>query len=171
LGDIPLSHDFQSADRLLKKVKPILAGLKKKKQKELTTDLLELMVNATSLRPRFAASLPKDIEGLEVATEDGTAKLSVPNRVRSIEWLEKNGRCLDNIRPDRSTIPQAGRGAFATRRIRQGEIIAPMPVVHLRRQHMQVYDADDATDDDPEVWYVGEQQLLNYCFGEFRKRQ
>lgn len=38
-----------------------------------------------------------------------------------ISWIRKNGWCLDNVYPKTSTIPQAGQGGFAARRMRKGE--------------------------------------------------
>lgn len=65
--------------------------------------------------------------------------------------------CLDNIKPARSTIKQAGMGAFATRRIKKGEVVIPMPVLHLPRSHMGVYDSEDYEDPEKPVRYLGEQ--------------
>ena len=40
--------------------------------------------------------------------------------IRDLEWLQKHGRCMDNIRDGVSQIPHAGRGAFARRFISKG---------------------------------------------------
>ena len=61
-----------------------------------------------------------------------------------------------------STVKQAGRGAFATRAIKKAAVIAPMPLVHIQRKHMHMYFYHDDTDTNE---YVGEQMLLNYCYG------
>eukprot|EP00957_Ditylum_brightwellii_P178972 13633463-Ditylum_brightwellii.AAC.1 len=58
---------------------------------------------------RLLAALPSDPNDIPKAIKLGTAMLSVPNVVRTSEWLEKNGQCLDNIRPGQSTLEQAGR--------------------------------------------------------------
>lgn len=50
---------------------------------------------------------------------------------RSIQELSKKGRCLDNMRNGESTIPFAGRGAFATRPLKKGDIITGSPLVHV----------------------------------------
>lgn len=44
-------------------------------------------------------------------------------------WLNENGICLDNIQQGKSTLPQAGRGAFARRRLKEGSIVSPSPVI------------------------------------------
>ena len=92
---------------------------------------------------RLANALPRTLEGFEKALKEGSAEVSVPNKIRSLEWLKENGVCIDNIMPMKSRIIQAGRGAFATRRIKKGDIISPVPVVQVRRDHLDVYDADD----------------------------
>ena len=70
------------------------------------------------------------------------------------------GKCLDNLRADTSTIPGAGRGAFATRFIPKGSIIAPCPLVHIMDKAKLLMNANK-TDDTSETY----QLLLNYCFG------
>jgi len=45
--------------------------------------------------------------------------------------LRRDGLCLDHIRPGTSTIPHAGRGALATRSIKKGQFIAPVPLMPI----------------------------------------
>ena len=107
---------------------------------------------------RLANAIPRSLEDAKVALRKGSADLSVPDRVKSLEWLETNGMCIDNLTPDKSRIIQAGHGAFATRRIKKGDIISPLPVVQIRREHVEIYDTNDL-DNPTEIWYVytGEQ--------------
>lgn len=51
--------------------------------------------------------------------------------VRSPEWLQQNGYCQDHLKPDRSTIQQAGRGAFASRTLPAGTVVGYAPLVHM----------------------------------------
>lgn len=70
---------------------------------------------------------------------------------------------MDNIRPGNSTIEQAGRGAFATRFIPKGGLVAPGPVLHIaNRTTLNVYDMGN---DGARNKQIGRQLLLNYCFG------
>lgn len=167
MGLIPLSDDFRDADASLKKLLKLVNQTTKKLDKEMFHDVLQLLGNISASRPRMANAIPKsiDYDGLRHAVEDGTASLTVPNRVRSLSWLMENGRCLDNIEPSKSTIRQAGRGAFATRTIVKGEVIAPMPMVHVRRRHMNVFGGDDYNDKKASIWLDGQQLILNYCYG------
>jgi hypothetical protein len=58
----------------------------------------------------------------------GTAQFSVKESIQSLQWLEENGACLDDVVGRTSTIPQASRGAFATRSIPVGGVISTTPV-------------------------------------------
>jgi len=51
--------------------------------------------------------------------------------MRSIEWLQQYGKCQDHIKPGISTIPNAGRGAFASRDLPQGSIVGYAPLIHI----------------------------------------
>lgn len=87
--------------------------------------------------------------------------------LRTPEWLQDNGICIDNIKPGQSTIAQAGRGAFANRSLKEGSVIAPAPLVHiLDRTSLNMFEpqiADDYAYLGSEV--AGKQLMLNYCFG------
>ena len=51
---------------------------------------------------------------------------------RSLEYLEKHGKCLDNVLPGPSHIgSHAGQGAFASRSIPKDSVIAPLPVIYI----------------------------------------
>jgi hypothetical protein len=53
---------------------------------------------------------------------------------RNLEYLREEGRCLDNIVPGQSSIPDAGRGAFARRLLPEGAIVAPVPVLPITKR-------------------------------------
>mmetsp|Transcript_6380 Transcript_6380/g.7154 ORF Transcript_6380/g.7154 Transcript_6380/m.7154 type:complete len:618 (-) Transcript_6380:68-1921(-) len=75
------------------------------------------------------------------------------NSKREVDWIVKNGICLDNIKPGHSKIKGAGRGAFSTRLIPKGTIITATPLVLIENR-------------DSLVLPKKKQQLLrNYCFG------
>jgi len=81
------------------------------------------------------------------------------------EDLMKTGYCLDNLKSADSTIPHAGRGAFATRDLDRGSIVAPVPVVPItKREALDISRIKQVS----ETQYVTahlKQLLLNYCFG------
>jgi len=70
---------------------------------------------------------------------------------RSLDWLLDNGICLDNIEQKES--PTKGRGAFATRPIKKGTVVAPLPIEIIGRSSLKMQDQGT------------HQLLLNYCFG------
>ena len=49
----------------------------------------------------------------------------------SLEFLQTEGKCQDHIYPDISTIPDAGRGAFASRDLPKGTVVGYAPLVHI----------------------------------------
>ena len=84
---------------------------------------------------------------------------------RSLKELNSNGICLDNIRSNKSGIEGAGRGAFATRFLGKGQVVAPAPLASLPREALEMtqYFAS-ATTGQPKC-FATFQLLLNYCFG------
>ena len=85
---------------------------------------------------------------------------------RSVEWLRQNGMCLDNLRPGISRLRHAGRGAFASRNLPNGTIVAPVPVVAIPngRQALDMIRKRDSASNDGTIVKT-KQLLLNYCFG------
>lgn len=86
---------------------------------------------------------------------------------RSLEWLEQHGICGDYITPHPSTLPQAGRGAFATRTIPANTTVAHLPLIHVTDRNMfNMYNLSKANDNTSSTNDItGYQLLLNYCFG------
>jgi hypothetical protein len=123
----------------------------------------------------IAAMLPDSPEELkEIRASGGILDFTQPTLVRSTEWLQKNGRCMDNIRPGPSTIPHAGRGAIANRGIAKGGLVAPIPLIQIPDEEvLNMYDVklqyDEKDGDEYQVRdgqeAFGAQLLLNYCYG------
>ena len=85
---------------------------------------------------------------------------STLQRDRDIDWIKENGRCLDNVYPKQSSLPQAGQGGFASRPLKKGTVIIPVPtlVLVMNRKHLNMYKQGES---DP----YSKQLLTNYCFG------
>lgn len=112
-----------------------------------------------------AKALPLSFEDMQLAQTIGSAETRLPYSIRTLEWLEENARCMDNIRPGNSTVEQAGRGAFATRHIPNGGLVAPGPVLHVHdKAVLNLYGVGEYGDRDLND-VVGTQLILNYCFG------
>jgi len=85
---------------------------------------------------------------------------STPPQKKTPKELRETGYCLDNISSGQSLIKDAGRGAFSTRRLDEGTIIAPVPLIPLSRSSLEmIKERQDG-------FIVQSTQLLqNYCFG------
>ena len=83
--------------------------------------------------------------------------------VKSIEWLEEFGYCQDHLKPGRSTIEQAGRGAFASRDLPEGAVIGYSPLVHMGIFGREVLDISYTEEDGTERHQYD--LVYNYCFG------
>lgn len=97
------------------------------------------------------------------------------DEIRSLEWLQENGVCVDNIWIGPSTKLGIGNGAFTKRAVAKGTVIAPSPVLHLDRSQLQIVEQRFREDPFPPFfrehgveysdYVVGQQLALNYCYG------
>jgi hypothetical protein len=94
---------------------------------------------------------------------------SLKTPAKSVSWIRENGKCLDNMVAKKSTIAGAGRGGFARRSISKGEMVVPVPLVHITdRTVLSTATMMDSGDDDEGAessTKEKEQLLVNYCFG------
>lgn len=153
-GPLPLSYHFEEADAIIESFWKHVNG-----EDSFAEDLYTLTKDLV-VDKKTAMALPDTFEMAKVAATEGTAILTVPNAVRSPEWLEENGTCLDNIRAEPSTIREAGRGAFATRNLNEGDIIAPLPLLHLDSERLRMWDELDGDHEE-----LNKQLLVNYSYG------
>lgn len=133
-----------------------------------TKDVLKAAVGAAKAR-RISQLLPPHPDELRKVQEAGGALMfKNPAVHRSVEWLNEFGLCMDNIRPGASTIPNAGRGALATRAMKQGDMVAPVPLTHFPdKRILNMYDLRLTEkgelvkqSDEP----ITRQLLVNYCY-------
>jgi hypothetical protein len=107
-------------------------------------------------------------EELVLNCQDGeTITEKVTSSERPIQWLEANGICVDSILVQESTIPKIGKGAFAKRLFKKGEVITSSPVFEFDRSQMEIVEQFQGEEDTPMYTEFVEQQqlLLNYCYG------
>ena len=168
LGIVPGGNHFREADERLRR----FWGGGGEDADDRGEEYETLLGEAEREDPRLRRAFPDKVEDVPLALSVGTARFSAPNSIRTEEWLRENGACIDNIVGGTSTIPQAGRGAFATRFIKKGDRIAATPVLTLEREMLLLWEERKTAkgDDDeggPETdWdVVGHQLLLNYCYG------
>eukprot|EP00543_Licmophora_paradoxa_P007594 CAMPEP_0202454024 /NCGR_PEP_ID=MMETSP1360-20130828/11861_1 /ASSEMBLY_ACC=CAM_ASM_000848 /TAXON_ID=515479 /ORGANISM="Licmophora paradoxa, Strain CCMP2313" /LENGTH=660 /DNA_ID=CAMNT_0049073247 /DNA_START=90 /DNA_END=2072 /DNA_ORIENTATION=+ len=117
---------------------------------------------------------PQQLKAFRQEYDGSTLQAAQPPSVKRMDWLKTNGLCFDNLLAGPSTIPVAGRGAFAKRPINQGQMIVPVPLVHIpQKSIVNMYNVDLGRDSQKgeAVWFrtsdeiQGTQLLLNYCFG------
>jgi len=178
-GNMPLEKDFQKADTLMS----IFTEFSKEIMSNYTDfnpaaldDLWRILGSAVDNDPRterLAQALPKSSSEVPEASSRGSADYFSPQMERSTSWLKRNGFCADNIEKKQSTVAQAGRGAFASRLIRKGEVISLLPLIHIVKSNlMDLYEVYHRAKDTPgERWtknihnVTNKQLLLNYCLG------
>mmetsp|Transcript_53045 Transcript_53045/g.63922 ORF Transcript_53045/g.63922 Transcript_53045/m.63922 type:complete len:506 (-) Transcript_53045:27-1544(-) len=178
LKKVPFERHFREADVICNSTQLLF----KKYQLELDDPFSKKLwsfMRTVVTKIKTRAALPVNLEDLETVANIGTARLSLPNFQRSSSWFRKNGQCVDNIKPGPSTIPHAGRGAFAVRPLRHGSVISPMPMLHIPDKNVFTinnpiqFHHDTETyyhdfDPDPNVYSSNattHQLLLNYCYG------
>lgn len=195
---IPFLNDYDIADEFLNGLLGMMRRLRKghgrpwvsydKKQRtkrqnpllvnaDFHIDLIKTISEPFRLwKPRTYNALPDtaksnldDIDNLMQA--GGTKYRTYNNTVRGKQWMKKHGQCIDNIKDGVSSIPHAGRGAFARRFIPKDGLVTPMPLLHIpNRSSFAMYDS--YKDIHSGEWVrntsappIGYQLLLNYCFG------
>lgn len=125
-------------------------------------DVLDLTAMERSEAAR--SLLPSSYHGLQdIFDQGGSALHSNPEVRKDLGWLKMNGYCQDNLLPGVSTIGHAGRGAFAARAMKKGEVVAPMPLVAVNqgRVAMEVAEWDEEEEEIVEGTQT-HQLLYNY---------
>jgi hypothetical protein len=111
---------------------------------------------------------PEDLK--EIPAKGGILVHSAPTVYRQPEWLQENGFCVDYLVPGPSTIPFAGRGALAKRKIPAGTIVTASPLVQI--PDVSILDLHPVEIDPADGDFMrktnevtGQQLLLNYVYG------
>lgn len=179
-GDKLTRWDYEEADKIIDRVLEFMV----KHEDELTDELKDEVLDFILFKVLRAAagSHAKVIRSLipanpgklqKVKDMGGTFAYRNPDLIKSQKWLQKHAVCVDNLESKTSTISNAGRGAFATRDIKTGGIIAPVPTLHIADDELlQMFDIIQVEDEEGKKSDIydknksrGQQLLLNYCFG------
>ena len=80
---------------------------------------------------------------------------------RDVKDLQQNGVCVDNLKPHKSRIKNAGRGAYTTRFIPRGSIVSISPLVPIDRNST----ITKRIKYNNKVRKGRKQLLVNYCLG------
>ena len=188
-GKIPVQADYERADALLQAFLELLEQMcangvcmnvssdddKDDSHGALQVayhDLVELMTGPlSSIWPsRTLNALPSDPTVVESVAETGTAFRDYNRSARSLEWLGEHGACMDHLQIGKSQIDeQAGHGAFATRFLAKGSLVAPAPVLQMRKSLLEMFpvrmDLVGGLEVAPDEERNHYQLILNYCFG------
>jgi hypothetical protein len=115
---------------------------------ELTDDVLKAMWEFLVNFPHYnrpMTVLPKEWNRTYLQMNEGrsSSREYFDRRGRvSIEFLKEHGRCQDHIRPGLSAIPHAGRGAFASRDLEKGTIVAHAPLIHVAVRGEEIFQVE-----------------------------
>jgi len=129
---------------------------------------IEIIADTASiLNRRVGSLLPKSASHLQAILSGGSIDSSVARKLadatvvqRSLDWIQSEGTCLDNLVPQVSTLPDAGRGAFAQRFIPKGNIIVPAPLLQIIDKDSMLIPSVEEDQPEPD----DAQLLMNYCF-------
>jgi hypothetical protein len=163
---LPLKDDFRKAEHLVKKFYTLSMGLRVRHvSSEALTDLWGVVTSINYSRTINA--LPAEYDAVPLVAKKGMRAYYQPSGTRDLQDLDKTGRCLDIVKPAKSTMAQAGRGLFATQRLRTGSIVAGTPLIQV--QDGRIFDMfggdwfdKDAEPDRDDL--VGYQIMMNYCW-------
>lgn len=136
----------------------------------LTRDVMKAAVG-TAKQETVNRILPSDpIKLQDILDGGGSIAYDHRNVFRNTTWLQKEGFCADNIVLGASTIKEAGRGAFAKRRLTAGSTIAVTPLIPIPDMST-AFAMHPLTNDDEGNYFresdefLGYQLPINYCFG------
>lgn len=160
---ITLNENLDNTDEFVEEYADWVKG------QDLPPDVKEGLWNFTKDFPYYSkvfTALPKRnwsrVE--EVVAEKPTSitrRFIREDGVRDLQWLKDNGKCQDHIRPGRSTLTQAGRGAFATRFLPKGTVVGYAPLIHVGNAR---YIFNISYNVSGTVWH-NEDIIINYSFG------
>ncbi|KAL7442249.1 hypothetical protein ACHAXM_008296 [Skeletonema potamos] len=174
---VPLTSSYTKALEFLKRYGALLVGTDNPEDliedkmmigDEVQKDLWELIKTHPYVSRERQALPEAHKDGIRAIKAGDIMTVEVENSIRSLEYLEEHGKCVDNIVPKQSTIPHAGRGAFATRFIPKGGLVAPAPLVHIAdKSKVLMYGEKKGPNGNvirDEENIVHKQIILNYCF-------
>lgn len=176
-GLVPLSENYEKAQEFLRQYGKLLVrsydlnDLVEENMilsEEAQTDLWNVIKNFPYVT-RERQALPDSHKDAIRAIHGDIQTVEVENSIRSLDYLKEHGKCVDNIAPGNSTIPHAGRGAFATRLIPKGGLVAPAPLVHIAdKASANMYAEMIGPNNNVvrnESSVLGKQLIINYMFG------
>jgi hypothetical protein len=163
--NIRLKRHFDKAEEVLSQYAALIAKHKDFFTEDRAQDYWDFIVNDVIQDEKVRSLLPASYHKISETLGKSLISYQYANVERSLEYLSSHGTCMDNlVQGAKSTIPGAGRGAFAKRAISKGDIVAAAPLVRLYKHHLHTFPIDEVTkerlDEVPEL-----QLLMNYVLG------
>ena len=180
MGPLPFPRDHRIADFLLGvfqflETSSDSSSSTSRSESDLGLDLWTSLQDMKRIwsQSRTMAALPIDYHQYRtILAAGGTAKQFYNQTIRDLDWLTQHGHCVDGLREGASAIPNAGRGAFASRSFRKGSVVTTAPLIQIpNKQVLTMYETKP-----PRLPMIKEsrrdlnkplhsQMLLNYCWG------
>lgn len=172
--------DYELADELVDKILDFFNKFEGEMSAEVRDDVFEFMLgkilsgNAGKRDKIYRSIIPNHLPKLKKVKEaGGTFQYRYNDMIRSPQWLEEHALCVDNLDVRPSTIAHAGRGAFAKRSFKEGDIISPVPMIPIPTEEvLHLYKPVEKTkkNGDVEITFdtkepIGFQLILNYLYG------
>mmetsp|Transcript_5305 Transcript_5305/g.9075 ORF Transcript_5305/g.9075 Transcript_5305/m.9075 type:complete len:559 (-) Transcript_5305:7-1683(-) len=173
MGLVPGEDDFEAGEEFIETVSELFESLVDSTtvkddvhyMGQVRVDIWNMIVNSP-YKSRPLAALPKAYKTAVRAMDVGIMQTEEELATHSVEYLEEHGKCLDHIHPQNTTIPHAGRGAFATRYLPKGTVVSSAPLIHIPdRDILTMYDDSEDGESRDLSKPIGQQLLLNYCWG------
>jgi len=158
MKETPLPSDYKSAIKILNST-----------WMNLTQGMQEKSVAVqypTDVDPLVSKLLPKSVKdlnhlmSLKLESRELIRELARRTEInqRTPEWIRSHGKCLETMVPGLSRIPHAGMGGIAQNFVSKGEVIVPVPLVHIMDEDvLSIYNENGEK--------IGDQLVLNYCYG------
>lgn len=185
----PTTKDYKLADEKIKfihqyfekhaeefKILSEDSSLSKKHNPNLKQDVYNYILS-TIIDRMVRKLLPPDVTELDAVYKYGTNLYHQQDtQIKSLEWLETNGRCIDHLHAKTSTLSSffdfdidVGRGAFASRPLQKGQIVLTTPLAPILDPNELDFNVSqfaniDSTGESNES-RKRKQLLFNYCFG------
>eukprot|EP00980_Cylindrotheca_fusiformis_P005804 scaffold1223_cov119-Cylindrotheca_fusiformis.AAC.7 len=174
-------YDYEIADGIIQSLLDFydeFPNLSEGMQQEIIDFMLDKVLGTAAGKhaKTIRSLIPASAQKLKrVKDEGGSFMYRYADMIRSTKWLQNNGFCLGAMKAGPSTIEGAGRGAFATRGLRQGETITITPMLHIADKELltmyPIHSVVDPTTGEMTIDYdrsggpSGTQLIINYCFG------
>mmetsp|Transcript_36498 Transcript_36498/g.53508 ORF Transcript_36498/g.53508 Transcript_36498/m.53508 type:complete len:653 (+) Transcript_36498:90-2048(+) len=156
---------YEKADQILTDFKALTSRFSDFFDDETKQETWDILIQDVVSDRNIKELLPRTFDEAERVADIGTGIEHNPEVIRSLEWLEENGQCMDNLVFGPSSIPAAGRGAFATRVIPEGSLVAPGPLLAFETGHFQLSPFEDGDKAEESKGKNSKQLFLNYCYG------